>query len=199
MVRLNSFIVFFVTTIITMLGFVFSPQKVEATRYDLIAPSGQLQRGQNVQFTINVDTEGQSLTTATIGMTYKTDVLQYVSTTPGNTFSTVSTQTLEGGKLIFTATSSSSFSGTGTFAVVTFKIIANAPGSTELCVLFNPQTPTTAPPPPTAIPKTGSILGTSSGAVSGIILLVLAAGALIFYNHKPYRHPPVRPRHKTLH
>lgn len=163
--------------------------KVDAASYDLIAPSGQLQRGQDVQFTINIDTQGQSLTTATIGMTYKTDVLQYISTTPGDSFTTVEAQTQDGGKIIFTASNGSGFSGTGTFAVVTFKIIATASGSTELCVLFNPETPTQ--PVPTALPKTGSITQTNQGAFLGVSLLVLAAGALLFYNHKPYR--------KTLH
>jgi len=175
-------------------------QNVEAAKYDLIAPSGQLSRGQNVQFTINIDTEGKTLTTAKIGMTYQTGPLQYVSTTPGDTFSTVSAETQEGGKIIFTASNPSGFSGKGTFAVVTFKIIATAPGSAELCVLFNPETPT--PPPqviPTSLPQTGSVNQTSGGMFLGITLLVLATGALVFYNSKPYKRPHITTHHKTLH
>lgn len=158
---------------------------VEAASFDLIAPSGTLTRGQDVQFTINIDAQGQSLTTAAIGMSYQTDVLQYISVTPGDSFSTVTAEVQDGGKLILNGTNESGFSGTGTFAVVTFKLIASAPGSTELCVLFNPETPTV--PVPTALPQTGSIDKTNAGAFLGVALLVLAAGVLVFYNHKPYK------------
>jgi len=192
-------VIFFVSIITSLIVFGLVTQNVEAAKYDLIAPSGQLQRGQDVQFTINIDTEGKSLTSAKIGMTYQTGPLQYVSTTPGDSFPTVSTETQEGGKLIFTASNPNGFSGTGTFAVVTFKIIATAPGSAELCVLFNPETPT-PPPVPTALPQTGSVNQTNKGAFLGISLLVLATGALVFYNKKPYKRPPhIQTHHKTLH
>lgn len=172
---------------------------VEAASFDLIAPSGQLTRGQNVQFTINIDTQGQSLTTATIGMTHKADILQYISTTPGDTFTTVETETQEGGRLIFKASNPSGFSGTGTFAIVTYKLIATVPGSTELCVLFNPETPT-QPPVLTTLPKTGSTNQTNRGTFLGVALLVLATGALVFYNHKPYkRSRHIHTHRKTLH
>ncbi len=205
MYSVKSLIIFFASIIATLFVFGLVTQKVEAAKYDLIAPSGKLQRGQDVQFTINIDTEGQSLTTATIGMTYQTGPLQYVSTTPGDAFSTVAAETQEGGKIIFKASNPSGFSGTGTFAVVTFKIIATTSGSAELCVLFNPETPTqppaiTGPPAPTALPKTGSVNQTSRGAFFGITLLVLATGALVFYNHHPYKRPPhLRAHRKTLH
>ncbi len=168
-----------------------------AVQYDLIAPTGQLSRGQDTQFTINIDTEGQSLTAAEIGMTYEAGILQYVSTTPGDTFTTIGTETQEGGKLIFKASSSSGFSGTGTFAIVTFKIIATAPGSTELCVLF---APTTAPPvQPTALPKTGSTNQAAKGIMIGTVLFLIAATGLIFSNKKEYSVPKLRKSHKTLH
>lgn len=198
----KSFIAFFVTIIFSLFVFAFATETVHAAKYDLIAPSGQLQRGQSVQFTINIDTEGQSLKDATIGMTYQTGPLQYVSTTPGDAFPTVAAETQDGGKIIFKASNSSGFSGTGTFAVVNFKIIAATSGSAELCVLFNPETPTQPPPAPrpTALPKTGSISQTNRGIFLGAVFLALATGTLVFYNHKPYKRPPHLSAHrKTLH
>lgn len=161
------------------------PSPALATTFDLIAPSGQLTRGQDVQFTINVDTEGNSISSSSIGMTYETQYLQYVSTAPGDTFSTVSADVQGDGKIVFTGSSTNPYSGSGTFAYVTFKLIAVSSGSTELCVLYNPQvsTPTpgptstpgpsstpgpgvpTSPPVPTSLPKTGE----SKPAVQGII------------------------------
>ncbi len=180
--KLKSYIIFFVSILAALLTFSLVPQTVEAVSYDLIAPTGQLQRGQDVQFTINIDTEGQTLTNATIGMSHKADVLQYVSTTPGEAFPTVNAQVLEGGKIVFTASNPSGFSGKGAFAVVTYKIIATSPGSTQLCVLYNPEIPTPSPILPTELPKTGSVNQTVAGGVIGLTLLILATGAIIFQN-----------------
>lgn len=193
---LMSFIVFFIYSA--------SAASVYAAQYDLIAPTGQLTRGQDVQFTININTEGQSLTAAQIGMTYKTDALQYVSTTPGEAFTTVETQTLDGGKLMFNASNPSGYSGTGTFAIVTFKIIATASGSTELCVLFAP-TDTPAPtspatgPQPTGLPKTGSTTQTVKGVIVGAALFLMATAGLVLSNKNEYATPKLRKSHKTLH
>lgn len=196
---IKKFIVFIVSILVPVFIFGTGAQYVEAASFDLIAPTGSQTRGQNVQFTINVDTQGQSLSQTTIGLTYKTDTLQYISTTPGNTFQTVSAQTQDGGKLVFTASNPTSFSGTGTFAVVTFQLLSSAPGnSTELCVLFNPESPT-QPPAPTSLPKTGSTSDTNRGIFLGGILLVIATGALVFYNHKPYKRPLHSTHRKTLH
>lgn len=163
--------------------YLLSARATYAVTYDLIAPSGTLTRGQEVQFTINVDTEGQTITDAAIGMTHKSDVLQYISTTPGDAFPTISTDSSTAGQLIFTASNSSGFSGSGVFATVTYKLIATAPGSTELCVLFNPSsTPTPGPlptSPPTALPKTGSTGETGKGAVLGTFFVLLSGAALI--------------------
>lgn len=191
----------FISFIILSLSLLIIPKIAYAVSYDLIAPTGQLQRGQDVQFTINIDTEGQTLTAGTIGMTYQTEPLQYVSTTPGDAFPTVKTETQEGGRLIFKASNPNGFSGTGTFAIVTFKIIATVPGTAELCVLFNPEeTPTSAPPQPTELPKTGSTQQTDISLFFGASFIVLAAGALVFFNLLPYkRRRQTFPRHKTLH
>ncbi len=164
--------------------FVFAAVPSYAITFDLIAPSGTLQSGQNVQFTINVNTEGQSMTSTSVGMTYDTQYVQYVSASAGNTFTTVSANDLGGGKLVLTGSSDSGYSGSGSFAVVTFKIIATSPGSTTLCALYNPDTPTptpapgnqpTTPPQPTSLPTTGQTESTTKGALLGFGFFSLAA------------------------
>ncbi|NCO88916.1 hypothetical protein GW881_03295, partial [Candidatus Roizmanbacteria bacterium] len=76
-------------------------QPAFAIKYDLIPPSGELTRGQQIQFTINIDSEGTSIATTQIGMTYETTVLEYVSTVPGDAMGTVSVSQLESGKILF--------------------------------------------------------------------------------------------------
>ncbi|EKE14148.1 MAG: hypothetical protein ACD_12C00658G0015 [uncultured bacterium] len=189
------------TTLIFLLMLIIIPTSVLATTYDLIAPSGQLVRGQNVQFTININTEDKSLASSAIGMTYDTQYLEYVSVSPGNTFTTVSTDVQAGGKLIITGSSTTPYSGSGVFAYVTFKLIATSSGSTQLCVLFNPTSSTPTPAPtstpvpgvptstpapgetiaPTSLPKTGESAPMTKGILFGSSLFILAtAGFFIF-------------------
>lgn len=156
-----------------------------AITYDLLAPSGTLERGQDVKFTINVDTETKSYTSAQIGMTYDAKYLQYVSVSAGNTFTTVSADSATAGKLIITGNSTSGYSGSGTYAYVTFKLIATAAGSTDLCVLFNPEnTPTPGPTTanPTALPTSG-INGGFAQATLGFVFLALAGTGLIVFKN----------------
>lgn len=170
--------------------FLLFPKPAYALTFDLIAPTEQLVRGEEVQFTINVDTEGTSLTSTSIGMTYETQYLEFVSAVAGNTFTTISTNNQGDGRLILTGTETNGFNGTGTFAVVTFNLIATAPGSTQLCALFNPATatptPTTAPgatsaPVPTSLPTSGNFDRTAKGALLGIFFFGLSlAGFVIF-------------------
>ncbi len=183
--------------LLCVFSFVFYTLPVNALTYDLIAPTEQLVRGQDVKFAINIDTEGKSLSSTSIGMSYETQYLEYVSTAPGNSFTTVAADVQGTGKLVLTGSSSSAYSGSGVFAYVTFKLIATSAGSTQLCTLYNPQTPTstpaptatpvpgqpTSPPAPTALPKTGE----SKPAVQGIMLAsiffsVAGIGILVFKN-----------------
>lgn len=177
----------------------FIPSSVLAVTYDLINPTGQLVRGQDVQFTININTESKSIASAAIGMTYDTQYLEYISVTPGDTFTTVSADVQGGGKLIINGTSTSPYSGSGTFAYVTFKLIATQSGSTQLCVLFNPATstptpvPTSAPaatavpgvttyaPAPTSLPKTGESGAIKNGIVLGSFFFLLATGGFFVF------------------
>jgi len=176
--------------IFVFLSLLIIPNSVSATTFDLIAPTEQLVRGQDVKFTVNIDTEEKSLSTASIGMTYETQYLEYVSTAPGDSFTTVSADVQSDGKLIITG-SGDPYSGAGTFAYVTFKLIATSSGSTQLCVLFNPTsvTPTpgptstpgpglpTSPPAPTALPKTGESTPMANGVILSSFFLILATGS----------------------
>lgn len=192
-------------TILLILGILIAPFSVSAAIFDLIAPAEQLVRGQNVKFTINIDTQGQSLSSTSVGMTYETQYLEYVSTAAGNSFTTVSTDVQSGGKLLITGSSTTPYSGSGVFAYVTFKLIATGPGSTELCALFNPASSTpipgptatpgptstpgpsptpggpTSPPVPTSLPKTGESSSTVQGIILASLFFIVAAGGFIAF------------------
>lgn len=172
--------------VLILLSFFLINKSVFAITFDLIPPDGNLERGQEIQFTINVDTEGKSYSTTQIGMTYDTQYLQYISISAGNTFSTISAETAGDGKLIISGSNNSPYSGTGTFAYVTFKLIATAPGSTQLCVLFNPEnTPTPQPttPQPTSLPKTGNINQVYKNALIGLFFIAIASTGLFFFKN----------------
>ncbi len=181
-------------TFIFLLSLVFIPSSVLATTFDLIAPTGQLTSGQEVKFTINIDTEGKSLSSTSIGMTYDTVYLQYISTSPGNTFTTVSSTTQDGGKLIINGSSTTPYSGSGAYAYITFKLIATQAGSTQLCALYNPVettptpgptsapgSPTTPPAAPTALPNTGGTEPTAKGVVLAAFFFILATGGFLIF------------------
>jgi hypothetical protein len=154
-----------------------------AVSYDLIAPSGTLTRGQDVQFAVNIDSESSTVSDTTIGMTYESQYLQYVSATPGDAMTSVTATATDENTLLLTGSNTSGFNGSGTFAYVTFKIIAEAPGTAELCALFSPSTtpapvPTTPPVVPTALPVTGSVNNTQLATVIGTFLLVSSIASL---------------------
>lgn len=176
----------FIAVLLCALGFAFYASSAFALTFDLVAPSEQLTSGQDVKFTVNINTEGSSLATSTIGMTYETQYLEYVSTAPGDSFTTVSADVQGDGKLLLTGTSTAPYSGSGVFAYVTYKLIATGPGSTKLCALYNPQaSPTpvpagpTSPPVPTALPQTGQGNSTVQGAILASLFFV-AAGISLF-------------------
>src|SRR6185295_11760111 len=80
----------YIIILLVFLAALIVPSKAYALSYDLIPPSGELIRDQNVQFIIDIDTEGTSVTTAQVGLTYDTQYLQYVSTTPGDAMNSIS-------------------------------------------------------------------------------------------------------------
>ncbi len=160
--KINFFYKFFFNLFFIFLFSFFFAKNSFAIRYSLIAPSGTLTRGQTVTFTINIDTQGETITNAQIGMTYETQYLEYVNTVAGDAFPNLTTTPKDGGKLIFSATSSG-FNGNTTFAQVNFKIIAQAPGESQLCILWKvpnetpqPTSPQPTSPQPTTLPASGN-------------------------------------------
>ena len=187
---------------IFFLLFVFS-KNIFATTYDLYLPEGPYNRGDEFQLTISVDTEGGSIESAEIGATYDTEFLEFLTVTPGDTFSTITATPLGGGELIISASNSSGFSGQGTFAYINFKIIASAPGATEICTLWEPSPttqPTTPPGQPTIQPTTPPGQPTTAPqptpgnekplvymAIGGLLFVLTASGAFTFLNSKKNR------------
>lgn len=180
---------FLITLQLLLIIVSFPMRSYAAIDFELFPPEGALSRGQEIQFVITVNTNGASITTAQIGLTYKTVDLQYLSTTPGSAFSSVSVSQLGGGKLLFTKSDTVPFSGSGDFAYVNFKIIAEKPGSSDLCVLWapspTPSTPSTATPVPgqptavptaipTRLPTSGSTDQTDRMGMFGMLLLISA-------------------------
>ncbi len=208
---MKKFLYFIFSLLMILVVYHLVNRPVYAVQYDLIAPTGQLTRGSDIQFTVTIDTQGETVNSVSIGMVYDKSVLQYEKTDAGNTFTAVIATQSDGGpgnvsnasfsqpaNVIFNATSDAGYSGSGNFAVVTFKLIATAPGSTNLCVLFNPTSSPTAAPTtpvaaPTALPRTGAIDQTNQGAVAGIAFL-LAAGVGAIIGKKITSH-----HHRRLH
>ena len=93
----------FVLNISKLALFVFIPSAF-ATTFDLVPPSGNLQRGQNIVFTINIDTQGASVTSIQSGLNFDSTLLQYVTATAGATMNSVvaDATTYGAGKILLT-------------------------------------------------------------------------------------------------
>lgn len=187
-----------ILALIGIFAFLFCtfPKATYAIAFDLIAPSGTLTMGQTVTYTINIDTQGKSLQTTEIGVTYDTQYLQFLNVTPGDTFSTVTATPLDGGKIVISGSSTTAYSGQGTFAYLNLKLIAGNPGSTDLCVLWAPSptpsptsalTPTSTPvpgtttyPAPTVLPTSGGTGAAQRAGVFGITFVSLALGIFAY-------------------
>lgn len=173
----------------------------QAVSYSLFPPTNALTQGGQAQFVITIDSQGQSVSNGQVGLTYDTSVLQYQSTSPGASMSSVEVSQIGTGTLLLNGANGSGFSGTGDFATVTFTIIATSSGSTQLCALFTPSgTPVPTTPAgvvPTSLPQTGSVSYTQSIALAGVVLLVIFVGVRLFTPH----HNVIRkwiPRKKRL-
>jgi len=157
-----------------------------ATQLDLIPPSGSLNRGDTIQFTITVDTEGADVPSLQVGIEYDSIALQYLGTTPGDTYQTIVATPLDSKRILISASSPVGTSTNGNLAYVDFKIIATSSGTTELCTLFVPDgpTPTTGPGPTsapqiTSLPQTGESGNGPSVALFGTALLLVAGGLFV--------------------
>ena len=195
---------------IAFVFFIFVPASF-ATSFDLVPPTGTLQRGQNITFTVNISSEGTSITTVQSGLSYDPVLLQYVSVTPGAAMNSVvaDTTTYGAGKVLFTGTNNVGFNGTGIFATVVFTIIAQNPGSTEVCSLWLPEptasaaVPTqaplptgiistaspTLPPQPTTLPKTGITDSRNTAVIFAVSFLFAAGGVFYLSQKQKYTYP----------
>ena len=158
-----------------------APRVWAAPSYSLVAPNSGIARGQNVQFTVRIDTAGEAVTNTTAGLRYDTKYLKYVGVQAGEAASSVTGTESTTGEIILTG-QSNSFQGEGAYAYVTFNIVADAPGGTQLCSVFTPSngpsntgsttgTTTSAQPRPTTLPQ--------SGAAETTLLAMIAATVAI--------------------
>jgi len=140
----------------------YAPQ-VLALSMTIEAPTTQLVRNQEYDFVVSIDTFNSAITTTQGRVTYETQYLQFVSLTKGNFFDSVTYDEATTGTIIITGTNTSAKSGSGTFAIIRFKLIATAAGSTTLCAVA-PITPTGTPPPaaPTTPPQSCTLSCTSN-------------------------------------
>lgn len=170
--------------------FLFSlPEIAWATKFSLSLPPGPFNRDQVIQATVNIDAEGLALTSATTLVHYDTNYLEYQSTSLGTFFPRIAA--VKAGPDIVQITGSVSSgdagkSGTGIFAKINFKIIAEAAGSTTFCTILSiSPTPAVASPTPIATPRL-TVAPTSppeatavpevplTGHVENLIFLILA-------------------------
>lgn len=187
--------------VLLALSVAFNPQaSYAAVSFTIDAPSGQLTRGQSYDFTVNINTGTEALTTTQANVTYDTVALQLVSVTQGNFFDSVTYQETTSGTILLTGTNAAAKSGSGTFAVIKFTLIATSAGSTTLCTVAPVTSPTpTGPAPsatptvpvgpsltpeptaplPTNIPQAGSITGWQVGVIASLVLLALGAVGMI--------------------
>lgn len=210
--KLVGIYLFFVVSVL----FVLTP-RIHATNFDLIPPSGTLQRGQDITFTINIDTEGAAVSSIQSGLTYDATLLKYVSATAGPSMNSLvaDTTTYGTGKVLFTGTNNTGFTGAGVFATVIFNIIAESAGETEICSLWLPTpTPTpgptsivptsppvtpqpTLPPQPTILPQTG-ITDSRNAAVVFALSFLAAAGGVLYLSQKQKYLLPDSPSKKSV-
>jgi len=159
--------------------FILLPQTFAAT-FDLIPPTGTSTRGQDITFTINISTAGESVTSIQTGLTYDSTLLKYISFTAGAAMnSVIDDQTSYGpGKVLFTGKNNTGYNGTGVFATVVFNIIAQSSGQTDICSLWVPTpTPTiinTPIPTQASGPVCGTVCTTSSQCPADMPCYILA-------------------------
>lgn len=192
MKNIKKFVVFILVTLVFLTS--LKTDVMAGTKFTLnapTAPAGGFKSGDILKFTINVDTQGESVTSTQVGISYQSEFLQYQNLEKGNTFDSVTSQPDGTDKLILKGTSSAGFKGTGVYTYVNLKIIATSPGSAQLCSLYNPATsptPTTgyvSSPTPTTpysvspaptnapqnLPQTGSFDYLGPLGLAGIIMI----------------------------
>ncbi|MFA6005923.1 MAG: cohesin domain-containing protein [Patescibacteria group bacterium] len=179
-----------------------------AISFTMDAPSGELTRGESYDFTVSINTGTDAVTTTQANVNYDSAALQLVSVTQGNFFDSVTYQQTGTGTVLLTGTNSTAKSGSGSFAILKFTLVATSAGSTELCTVSPvdntpsltpsptpgagegptvtpvPTTPPIVPtnPPqviPTGIPTAGAIAGWQIGIIASLVLLGLGAVGML--------------------
>lgn len=177
----------------------FLTKPVHAATFSLIAPQNVV-RGGNAQFTIEIDTEGETVTTSEIGIEHDSQYLQFVNATPGDAMTSIAVKPVDEKKSLLVGSNTAGFKGQGVFALVNFKVIATAPGTTQLCALWGPPTTPsgtpqpTSPPKPTTLPKAGSMSQTLNIAAVGFVSF--AAASLILNRNFLYKNKRKRKNQK---
>lgn len=157
---MRKLILFFSSLGLILLILIVFPIEVKAVELSVEAPQEQLTRGQVFDWKVNIDTQGESVSKQEFYFTYDTQYLELQSFLAGDFFDNVSYSKLEAGKLYVVAESTTAKSGSGLVAVGRMKIIAQAPGSSQLCAVI-PITPT-----PSGQPTPTGQLTTTPGPTS---------------------------------
>ena len=116
-----------------------------AIKFSLIAPTGTLKRGDTARFTVQIDTQGETVYSTEIGANYQSQYIEFKQALPTDDFPTINVKRLSDSSLLISGSNPSGFNGQGIFTYLEFQIIADAPGSAQLCSLFAP-TPTSGYP-----------------------------------------------------
>lgn len=191
---MKKIFLFFILPVSIFLYFAFVVGNVLAIDISTEAPQEVLVRGQVFDWKVNIDTQGESITKQEFYFTYEKEYVEFQSLLAGDFFDNVSYSKVEEGRLYVIGESSAPKSGSGLVALVKMKIIASAPGTSQLCAVV-PITPTptgqpTNTPAPTSPQATSTIrptvLPTSGGggqllsyAFFAVVFLVLAAIARV--------------------
>jgi len=137
----------FFLIVLSLIFFAF-PAKAAAVSMTIDGPT-ELVRGEEYDFVVTIDTFNTAITTIQGEVTYEAQYLQFVSLTKGNFFESVTNTEEQTGVITLTGTNSSAKTGSGTFAIIRFKLIAEAPDSSTLCAItpLISETPTPGSPP----------------------------------------------------
>lgn len=148
------------------------PIKALAVSFFLTEPEPPFSQDQEIEYTININTQGETLTSIEAEMIFDTDYLEYISTTAGAIFPNVSADEIESGILQISATvnpGDPGVTGTGTFAVVRYRLTGSPQDDVELCAVTvvtptpspSPTTPPSQPTPTTSLEVTNTPIPTT--------------------------------------
>lgn len=192
--RMRNILIIFVIFASILFYLIFITKNVLAIYISTEAPQEVLVRGQVFDWKINIDTQGESIKKQEFYFTYEKEYVEFQSLLAGDFFDNVSYSKVEEGKLYVIGESSAPKSGSGLVAIAKMKIIASAPGASQLCAVV-PITPTptgqptntpapTSPyatntPRPTVLPTSGGGGQLLSYAFFTVVFLALAAIARV--------------------